>query len=122
MSRPYSIKDAIHRDSALSVVIEKEGSLYFLATKIAIPTTPTISTVTTTDANWTAVATGITGMLVWRLTELVGGDFHYAYEAAPGNNFQVGFGWVSYNTCPSAIYIKRPGSTNITIKFEKWEI
>jgi len=31
MTRPYSVKDALHRDSALSVVLEKTGSLYYLA-------------------------------------------------------------------------------------------
>ena len=120
--RPYTIKNGLHRDPALSIVLVKEGGLHYFATKTIVPTTPTITTVTTTDANWTVVATGITGVLQWRLSELVGGDFYYAYTASPGNNFNVGFGWVSYQTCPTAIYIKRPGASDITIKYEKYTI
>lgn len=31
MTRPFSIKDALHRDPALSIVIDKDGNEYFLA-------------------------------------------------------------------------------------------
>jgi len=122
MSRPYSIKDALHRDPALSIVIEKIGDNHYFAVVPVRPSTPTISTVTTVNANWTPLATGLTGILMWRISELNGNDFHYAYEAAPGNNFSVAFGWVLFSTSPSAIHIKRPAGTNITIKFERWAI
>jgi len=121
MSRPYTIKDALHRDPALSIVLEKIGDKHYLAIMGVRPTTPTISSIVTTDANWTAVATGLTNVLEWRLTELNGNDFHYAYEAVPGDNFSVGFGWVGMQTEVTSIYVKRPGTGNITMKLEIWK-
>ena len=118
-------KNGIHGHNALSWALEFLAGNFYLATvplSISSNVTPEISTVTTTDTSWVPVATGLTGLVKWRLSELNGNPFHYAYVAAPGNDFNVGFGWVSYETAPTAIYIKRPGSSNITIKFEKWSI
>lgn len=98
------------------------GGEEYLAQIALKPSTPTISSVTTTDGNWTIVASGLTDILEWRLSELNGNDFDYAFEAAPGNNFSVAFGWVGQMTNPSAIYIKRKTSDNITIKFERWQV
>lgn len=125
MSRPFtpSNKDGLHSDNALSFALELIGGKLYLATvnkDQSGGSTPTISTVTTADANWTLVATGLSGISQWRLSELNGSDFHYAYVAVPGNNFSVAFGWVGQNTSPSALYIKRPAGTNVTIKFERW--
>jgi len=123
MSRPYSPsnKNGIHGHNALSWALEFLASKFYLAIIAIRPTTPTITTVTTTNANWTALATGLTNVLKWRISELGGNDFHYAYEAAPGNNFSVGFGWVSYDTAPTAIYFKRPSTANVTLKLEIWK-
>ena len=122
MARLYSLKNALHRDSALSIVLERIGGKDYFAILRARPTTPTISTLTTTNGNWVALATGLTNLLQWKISELNGNDFHYAFVVAPGNNFSVGFGWVEQNTAPSAIYVKRPGSSNITLKLERWAI
>lgn len=81
---------------------------------------PTITSVTTTDANWTALITSQTKIVQWRICELNGNDIHYAFTASPGDNFSVAFGWVSQATSPAAIYIKRPGNDNITVKLEYW--
>lgn len=86
-----------------------------------IPKAPTITTVTTTTANWTALITGKSKIVMWRIAELNGNDIHYAYKAVPGDNFSVAFGWESQNTSPTAIYIKRPAGDNITVKIEYWE-
>ena len=120
MSRLYNLKNALHRDSALSIVLERIGGKDYFAVVRARPTTPTITTLTTANANWIALATGLTGLLEWKISELNGNDFYYAYESSPGNNFSVGFGWVSQQTAPTAIYIKRPGASNITVKLEQW--
>ena len=109
-----------HSDTMLALFGRKIGSNFFLAVSEARPSTPTIVSVTTTDANWTALATGLTGVLKWRISELTGDDIHYAYVAAPGSNFSVGFGWVAWDTDISAIYIKRPAGNNITVKLEYW--
>ncbi len=118
-------KDGIHGHNALSWALEWLLGKPYLATiplSISSDVTPTISSVATTDGSWTVIETGLTDIVKWRLSELNGNPFHYAYVAAPGDNFNVGFGWVSYETAPTAIYVKRPGSSNITIKFEKWTI
>lgn len=96
------------------------GGKEYLAQIAIRPSTPTITSVPTTDANWTAIATGLTDTLEWRLSELNGNDFDYAFVAAPGDNHSVAFGWVSQQTNPSAIYIRRKTSDNITVKLERW--
>lgn len=117
-------KDGLHSHNALSLALEFLNSKDFLATVAIRPqgstTNPVISSTPTINANWTVVATGLTNILEWRLTELNGNDFQYAYVAAPGDNFQVGFGWVSYLTSPLALYIRRPGDDDVVIKFERW--
>ncbi len=120
MSRPFTTKDGLHRDSALSVVLEKIGSNYYFAVTPVRPSTPTITTVTTTDANWTLLASGLSGVLHWKISELNGGDIHYAFVVAPGNNFSVAFGVTAEDTDLTAIYIKRPADANITVKLEYW--
>lgn len=122
MAREFSIQNAIHRDPALSVVLDKQNGLYYFSVIPIRPTTPTIVSVATTNANWTALATGLTNVLTWRISELNGDDIHYAYVVAPGNNFSVAFGWAAMQTSPSAIYIKRPATDNITVKLETWEM
>lgn len=120
MSRPFTVRDGLHRDSALSVVLEKIGSDYYFAVTPVRPSTPTITTVTTTDANWTALATGLTGILHWKICELNGGDIHYAFVAAPGDNFSIAYGVTAEDTGLTDIYIKRPATNNITVKLEYW--
>jgi uncharacterized membrane protein YjdF len=122
MSRPYTIKNALHRDSALSIILEKIGDDHYFAVVPVRPSTVVISSVTTTDANWTLTATGLVDILSWRLSELNGNDFHYAFEAVPGDNFSVAYGWVGDQTNPVSIYIKRPSTGNVTVKFERWTI
>lgn len=111
-----------HRDTILAKVARKIGSRWLLAidNNESIPTTPTISSVTTTDGSWTLVASGLTDIVEWSLVEVNGSNFNFAYVAAPGSNFNVAFGWVSKRTSPSAIYVQRPTDTNITVKFERW--
>ncbi len=120
MSRDFTPanKDGVHSHNALSWALERLKSLYYLATIAIRPTTFVITTLTTTNANWVALATGLTGVLSWKATELNGNDFYYAYVASPGNNFMVGFGVISYDAAPTAIYVKRPGASDITVKLE----
>ncbi len=120
MGREYTRgnKSGVHVHNAISWVLEWISNIPYLATIGIRPTTFAITTLTTTNANWVPLATGLTGVLSWKATELNGNDFHYAYVAAPGNNFMVGFGVISYNAAPTTIYVKRPGASNITIKLE----
>jgi hypothetical protein len=115
--------DYHHQATMLGLFGKKLGSDLLLGTLPLIPSTPTISTVTTTDDNWTIIATGLTNILEWKLMELNGNDFHYAFEAVPGNDFSIGYSWVSQKTSPATLYVKNAtAGQNITIKFERWTI
>lgn len=109
-----------HRDTLLAEYGIKIGEEKYLVMIPISASTPTISSTTTTTANWIPIATDLSTVIKWRITELSGNDFWYAYVAAPGDNFDVGFGWVEDNTSPSGIYIKRPTDKNITIKLTLW--
>lgn len=82
---------------------------------------PTITRVLTTDANWTEVFSNETKIVKWRISELNGNDIYYAYEASPGNNHSIAYGWEAQNTGPGAMYVKRPGGDNIDVRVEIWK-
>jgi len=119
--RPYTIKDGIHCDPALSIVLEKQGSNYYFAVSPVRPTTPTIVNEAIADDLWHAVATGLTNVLEWRLSERNGNDFYFAFEAAPAT-YATAFGWVGGQTGISAIYAKRKNAVANTIELLYWEI
>ena len=80
----------------------------------------TIYNVATTDATWTALATGLTNVIMWRLSERTGLDFRYAFVAAP-TAYSTCFGSNGYVlTAISAIYIQRPAATNVNGQLEVW--
>ena len=115
-TRPSKYGDYHHRDTTLTEYgITINGEKYIAMIPIT-PTTPTIDSVDTTDGSWTLVKADFTNVIRWRLTELNGNDFHYAYVAAPGDNFDVGFGWVEDNSAPPGLYVKRTTEDNITMK------
>lgn len=121
MSRPYSLRNALHRDSALSVLIEKFGTAHFLAMTSVRPSSVTIANVTLSNANWTAIATGLSDVLYWRMDERNGDDFHYAFSAAPAT-YMTAFGWVSGTQDISAIYAKRKNARTYYMELEYWTI
>ena len=84
------------------------------------PSTVAVYNVATTDATWTRIPTAgttLTNVVYWKLTERDGNDFYYAYEAAP-SAFVTGFGYVSFNTEISAIWVQRPAGDNINMQLE----
>ena len=113
-----------HQSTQLSRAMRKDSNgNYYLAMQSALPSgsvTPTISSVTTTDGNWTLLASGLTNVFQWRISELTGDNIQYAYVAVPGENFSVAFGWESQISPITDIYIRRSGSNNITVKLERW--
>lgn len=120
MSRPYSIKDPLHRDSALSVVIEKQGSDYYMAVSSVKPSTPTIYNQAINNDNWTAIASGLTDVLEWRLSERAGQDFYFAFEAAPAT-YCTAFGWVGGQHSIAAVYAKRKNATTNNLELLIWK-
>ena len=115
--------DTLHRDSQLRRFVDRIGGNDYMAIipyAVASGSTPTITSVATTDATWTLVASGLTNVIQWRISELSGDDFHYAYVAAPGDDFNVGFGWISYQAPLTNLYVKRTAAADITVKLEYW--
>ena len=82
-------------------------------------TTPTIVNVSTTDATWTLVASGLTDIKSWRLVEENGNDFRYAFVAAPAT-YMTGFGWVSMDTPITDVYVQRISATDLDMQLLTW--
>jgi hypothetical protein len=119
MSRPYTIKDCLHRDPALSILIEKQGSDYFMAVNTVKPSTATIYNQAINNDNWTAIATGLTDVLEWRMSERAGQDFYFAFGAAPAT-YATAFGWVGGQQSIGAIYAKRKNAVANNIELLIW--
>lgn len=109
-----------HRDELLARYGRKAGTNWWLSTAPFGGKTPVISSTALSTDNWTIVASGLTGVVSWRLSELGGNDFYYAFVLAPGDNFSVAFGWVAQGSGVTNIYAKRVGSNTLTIKAEVW--
>ena len=119
--RPYSIKDALHRDPALSILIEKQGSSHFMAVTPIRPSTPTILNEAITDDNWHPIATGLTDVLSWRLSERSGQDFYFAFVPSP-TTYATAFGWVGEQTAITSVYVKRKVSLTANMELLYWKI
>ena len=90
--------------------------LYFFGIR---PSTVTIVNKSTSGSGWTAVTTGLTGVLAWKLNEKNRNTFRYAYESSP-STFMTAFGSIQRDTDISAVYVKRIGGTNIDMELEIW--
>ena len=100
--------------------IKIQGTRYPVFVKRVPVGAPTIVSVATTNGNWTALATGLTNVIMWRIAEISGNNVRYAFSASPGDAWSVAFGWISFETDLSDIYIQRPGNEDITVKLEYW--
>ena len=83
------------------------------------PSTVTIINVATTDANWTAIATGLTNVLAWKLCERNGNAFHYCFDGV-GTTYVTSYGVIQRDTEITAVYAKRTGATDINLQLEVW--
>ena len=119
MTRPYTTKDTLHRDQALSVVIQKEGGEYYFSIIAIRPSTVTIYNVATAGAGWTEIAAGLTGVLSWKLTEELGTEFDYAFVAAPAT-YMTSYGDLQRDTALTALYVRRRGGVDINLQLEVW--
>ena len=73
------------------------------------------------DDLWNAVATGLTGVLDWKLQERNGLDFYYAYVAAPTTYVSCIGGLLQRQTDITQVYVKRVNATDtLTMEFEYW--
>lgn len=100
--------------------VKIDGYLYPVFVTKVPSTASAIVNVTINDDNWNEIATGLTGVCEWRLSERTGNEFHYAYEAAPAT-YCTAFGILQRNTGVENIYVKRvSGAGSITIELECW--
>jgi hypothetical protein len=120
MSRPYTIKDPLHRDAALSVMIEKQNGQFYMAVNTIKPTTPTIVNLAVNDDNWHSIAAGLSDLVAWRLSERSGADFYFAFEAAP-TEYATAFGWVGDQTSPTLIAVKRRNTAVNNFELLYWK-
>jgi len=118
MSRPYTIKDAINTGSAVSITLDKQGSDFHLAVIPIRPSTFVILNVPTAGAGWTAIATGLTNVLAWRLSEKDGNEFDYCYDNGTAGTSIRSYGVLQRDTALSAIYVKRTGAVDINMEIE----
>jgi hypothetical protein len=110
-----------HESTNLGNVTVRIGDEEYLAQLAIRPSTPTIYNVTVNTNNWTAIATGLTGVLAWRLSERSGADFYFAFEAAP-SAYCTAWGWVGDQSDISAIYAKRTGGAVLTMELLVWTV
>lgn len=123
MAEPFSRRNRFGEYPKSDTVLAENsiivgGQKYFAFAPV-IPSTPTIVNVTISDDLWNAVATGLTNVLTWRLSERSGDLFDYAYVAAP-TAFSTAFGAVSANTSITDIYVKRQTGNTLTLQLEYW--
>ena len=121
MSRPYTLKNTIHQSTAASLILEKIGDGYYLSMFSVRPSTPIIVNEAINDDNWHTIAAGLTDLLQWRLSERSGADFYVAYEAAPAT-YDIAFGWISEQTSPTLIAVKRKNTAVNNISLTYWKI
>jgi len=112
-------KDGLHGHNALSWALEWLGSKFFMATVPIRPATVTIYNVATTDALWTAVAVGLTGVLSWKLTERSGRAYDYCFDGV-GATYVTSYGSLQRDTEITAVYIRRRDATDINAQLEIW--
>ena len=110
-----------HSDTMLARALRFLGGKYFLAAAEIRPSTPTIVNVSTTTAGWTAIATGLSNVVEWRLSERNNNNFRYAYVASP-STYATGFGVVEKKTDITAIYVQDLGADRVTMELEYWTI
>lgn len=114
-----SNKDGLRGDSALSFALEWLNGKFFLSTASIRPSSVTILNVSTADANWTAIATGLSNVLSWKLTEKSGNAFHYCFDGV-GTTYMTSYGSLQRETDISAIYVKRTAAVNADMQLEIW--
>ena len=114
--------DYSHQATMLARAMIKLGGENYLAMMNAglLQATPTIVNVSTSDASMTEIASGLTGVVAWRLHEKNGNDFYYNYTGTGA--YVTGFGVITNTTSISAIYAQRTGDDNIDLQLEYWAI
>lgn len=123
MTRLYKLNTGkvLHRDPAISILIEDVNGVPYLATVPFIATTPTIINQAITNDNWIQIGSTLSGVLSWRLSEQSGEDFRYAFVSSPPA-FITAFGWVSEMTAITQIFAKRVRTKTYNMELITWGV
>lgn len=105
-------------DGTTDVGVDINGNI---AVKEARPSTATITNVTISDNLWNLVATGLSDVLKWRLSEKTGANFNYAYGAVPAA-FVTAFGSIQWDTAITTVYAQRQGDSELEMQLEVWKL
>ena len=80
----------------------------------------TIYNVATAGAGWMAIATGLTNVATWKLTERDGSAFNYCYDGV-GTTYMTSYGVIQRDTVITAIYAQRTAGVDINLQLEIWQ-
>ena len=100
-----------------TLVVNADGSIN--VRQVPPSTVAIVEKITSTDG-WEAVATGLTGVRKWRLSNTEGRNFDYAFTATPATAYSTAFGSIDNETGITAIYARRQGDTELTLHLETW--
>lgn len=104
-----------HQSNSLTNVTIRINGVDYLAKIDLRPSVQTIYNVTISDDNWNAIATGLTNVLSWRLSERAGQDFYVAFVSAP-TTYITAFGWLADQTEITAVYVKRISAVTLNLE------
>jgi len=83
---------------------------------------PVIANTELSTDNWTQIASSLTNVVMWDLSERGGDELQYAYVAAPGDDYKTLFGWKSFATSLTDLWVRRkPGSPTLNAQLEYWQ-
>lgn len=104
-----------HQSNTLTDVTVRIGGKDYLAKIDFRPATQTIYNVSIATDDWTAIATGLTNVLSWRLSERAGQDFYFAFVAIP-TTYMTAFGWIADQSEITQIYAKRTSAVTLNME------
>lgn len=109
----------INVESLLNKAVTNLGFDYVLQILTRRPTTVVIYNVSTSGAGWQAIASGLEGVLAWKLTEKSGNAFRYCFDGV-GTTYVTSYGAIQRDTAITAIYVQRTAATDIDLELEIW--
>ena len=121
MARLSNPSEYLHQSNLLSGVTDRLANKLYLSMAALRPSTVVIVNKAINDGAWTEVATGLTGVLSWKLSERSGNAFEYAYVAAPAT-YMTAYGPLQRDTEITQVYVRKVGGLgdNLTMELETW--
>lgn len=109
-----------HQGTTLTDVTVRIGGKDYLATIEAHPSTVIIYNTEVSTANWTAVTTGLSNVVAWKLREREGQAFDYCFDGV-GTTYMTSLGEsLIRDTDLSSVYVKRRTAVTLNMQLEVW--